>query len=500
MKHSRRSFLQSSTTVGSLVLGLREARAWFAQAIAPAKSPFLLGNYAPVYEEITVDDLQVIGRLPVELRGMFVRNGPNPQFPPLGNYHWFDGDGMLHGVRLADGRASYRNRYVRTDGWKEERAAGKALYGGLSDPIDLKRLLGGRQPFKNAGNTALIWHDGRLLALWEGGPPTEIRVPELDTVGLYTFADKLRHPFTAHPKVDPVTGEMMFFGYSSLAPLVHYSVANRAGEIVSTTAIKIRRPVMMHDFAITEHYSIFMDLPATFQRDRAASPGSMLRFDREQGSRFGIVPRHGRNEDVRWFDSPACFVFHTVNAYEEGDQVVLLACRMQEYPQMLQLGGASTDGQLGADGPGAAVLYRWRFNLKTGTTQEERLDDVSCELPRCDERKLGRATRFAYIMDARQGRQIKYDLARGTSTYHDFGPGRAGGEPVFVPRSASAAEDDGWLVTYVFDAAEQKSEMVVVDARDFSAPPVARVKIPARIPFGFHGTWIDEARLTAPTS
>jgi carotenoid cleavage dioxygenase len=164
---------------------------------------------------------------------------------------------------------------------------------------------------------------------------------------------------------------------------------------------------------------------------------------------------------------------------------------------MFQLGGSPAGAPGASDASNGPVLYRWRFNLKTGQTQEGPLDEVACELPRFDERKLGRATRFAYAMDTGMGRLIKYDLATGASSYHDFGAGRAGGEPVFVPRAADAAEDDGWLVTYVFDASEQKSELVVIAARDFSAPPIARVKIPARIPFGFHGTWIDEAKLAA---
>ncbi len=499
MQLSRRHFLRTSGSIGTVVLGLREARAWFNEpgegTTTPVKSPFLTGNFAPVHEEVTADRLEIIGKLPAELRGMFVRNGPNPQFTPAGNYHWFDGDGMLHGVRLEDGQASYRNRYVRTAGWQEEREAGKALYGGLADPVDVKRLFQGKPLFKNAANTALVWHDGRLLALWEGGPPTEIRVPELETVGLHTYGGKLRHAFTAHPKVDPVTGEMLFFGYSAMSPLVYYSVVNPSGELLRTTPIKLRRPVMMHDFAVTERYTIFMDLPAEFHVGPGNEGQPMLQFERDHGSRFGIVPRHGVAGDVRWFESPACFVFHTVNAYEDGDDVVLLACRTPDYPDMLQLQGASTPAGSDPLAGGTSALYRWRFNLKTGQTREEALDDTPSELPRVDDRRLGRQTRFAYAMDVRMGRMIKYDLLRGTTAFHDYGPGRSGGEPVFVPRSVEAGEEDGWLITYVFDAAEGRSEMVVVSAAEFSGPPVARVKIPARIPYGFHGTWIAADKL-----
>src|SRR4030095_3990051 len=188
-------------------------------------TPFLKGNFAPVAEEVTVADLKVIGKLPLDLNGMFIRNGPNPQFPSIKNYHWFEGDGMLHGVRIRDGAASYRNRYIRTRGWQEENACGKSLHGSFLDPLNIPTVLRTswnaltrRDLMKNTANTALVYHDGRLLALWEAGEPHEIEVPELATVGAYRYGGNLKHQFTAHPKVDPDTGEMLFFGYDPFKP------------------------------------------------------------------------------------------------------------------------------------------------------------------------------------------------------------------------------------------------------------------------------------------
>ncbi|HBE21778.1 MAG TPA: 9-cis-epoxycarotenoid dioxygenase, partial [Cyanobacteria bacterium UBA11367] len=182
---------------------------------AVLSNPYLEGNFAPVQSEITAEDLPVIGELPADLNGMFVRNGPNPQFPPKGQYHWFDGDGMLHGVHISNGKATYRDRYIQTRGWKIEHEAGHAIWTGLLEPPQKDNPYG---PYKNVANTALVWHDNRLLALWEGGEPHSIEVPSLETVGSYTYGGNLKSPFTAHPKVDPVTGEMMFFGYSLAQP------------------------------------------------------------------------------------------------------------------------------------------------------------------------------------------------------------------------------------------------------------------------------------------
>jgi carotenoid cleavage dioxygenase-like enzyme len=497
-RFSRRDFLRLSAMAGCVITTGEGLPYCFGEPLVAdpqwPDSPFLQGNFGPVQEEITADNLTIVGQLPKELDGMYVRTGPNPQFAPLGNYHWFDGDGMLHGVRIVDGQASYRNRWVRTQGFEAERAAGRALWGGLADPPDIKKLAAGQPLFKNAANTALVWHDGRLLALWEGGAPHAIRVPELETIGPYNYGGKLKHPFTAHPKLDPVTGEMMFFGYSALAPLVQYNVVSAAGELSNTVGVRLEKPVMMHDFAVTERYSIFMDLPVTFDLGRQARGEPLLSYEPERGSRFGILPRHGRAKEIRWFESPGCFVFHTLNAYEDGDDVVLMACRMTEYPDAVKMPPPKTSGDpLDI----ATMLYRWRFNMRKGETREEALDDSRVDFPRINDKLLGRASRFGYAMDLRSGGLVKYDLTAGSSAAHAHGPARKGGEPVFVSRPNAQGEDDGWLVTFVYDEAEEKSELVVIDAQDFTAEPLARVMLPARVPYGFHGTWVTSEMLAS---
>ncbi|MBW4624231.1 MAG: carotenoid oxygenase family protein [Brasilonema octagenarum HA4186-MV1] len=453
-------------------------------------NPYLDGNFAPIREEISTNSLKVIGELPHDLSGMFVRNGPNPQWKPIGEYHWFDGDGMLHGVRIINGKAAYRNRYVRTKAWKIENEAGKAVWSGFLEPPQMDNPHG---LSKNTANTALVWHAGQLLALWEGGAPHAIKLPELKTLGEHTYNGKLVSPVTAHPKVDPVTGEMMFFGYSFAPPYLQYSVVSPQGELLQTEPIDIPTGVMMHDFAITEDYTIFMDLPLTFNMERQKRGEPMMKFEHDKPSRFGIVPRYGNNSNIVWFETPACYVFHTLNAYEEGDEVVLIACRMNSTTVLDVPQDTHVDSQ--GDIP---RLHRWRFNLKTGKVSEEMLDDVPSEFPRVNENFLGQKTRYGYTAKMAKSSMpvfdglIKYDLNSGKSETHEFGKGRYGGEAVFVPRPNAKAEDDGWLVTYVYDTVEETSEFVVVSAEDITDEPIARVMIPQRIPYGFHGAWVSE--------
>lgn len=497
MQFDRRDFLRTSAFAGGF-WALGEVTSDALQLAPPGKwpnSPFLQGNYGPVREEIVADRLEVVGNLPRELNGMFVRNGPNPRFAPLGNYHWFDGDGMIHGLHLADGKATYRNRYVRTAAFLAEEKAGHALYGGISDPPTVGSQFKNRPPL-NRANTALVWHDGRLLALWEGGPPHEVKVPSLETVGPHTYQGKLKHAFTAHPKVDPATGEMILFGYNLvMRPFVHHSVVNAKGEMISTTPIELKQPVMMHDFAVTASKSIFMDLPEVFDLSRAMKGQHPLVFQKERGSRFGVLPRHGQAKEIRWFESPSCFVFHTLNAYDEGDEVVLLACRMPEFPSEVSFGGDSHPSDRAASKPLEPILYEWRFNLKTGGVKEGPRDDRTCEFPRINDDLAGRKTRYGYAGCTDGGTEfsgfLKYDLERGGSKRISFGSGRTGGEGVFVARPGGKAEDEGWLLTFVHDRATNKSELFIADAASFDAEPVARVKLPVRVPYGFHGQWLD---------
>jgi carotenoid cleavage dioxygenase len=454
------------------------------QAISSA---YLEGNWGPVHDELDVPDLKVEGELPRALRGTFLRIGPNAQFPPIGRYHFFDGDGMVHAVRIEDGRARYNNRWARTRGFELEREAGRALWTGFAEPPNIADPPHGML-FKNVANTAFAHHAGHLYALWEGGAPHEIRLPDLATLGQVDFNGHVKGPFTAHPKVDPVTGDMIYFGYMLWSPVVEYGVVGRDGRVDHAAQITLDVPVMMHDFAVTEHFSILMDLPFTFRPERMQQGRPPLGFEPERPARFGILPRRGDASQIRWFELPACYIYHVFNAWEEGSRVVLLACRLQRTDLF--------DGD--ADGGAGARLTRFCFDLETGKATEERLDDeLATDFPRVDDRRAGRPTRHGYAARFEPGASmplidglVRYDLTRGTRETYLYGAHRYGGEVVFAPRHGGTAEDDGYVVGFVHDENTGASEMLVLDARAVEQGPIARVHLPRRVPYGFHAGWV----------
>ena len=452
---------------------------------------FLQNNFAPWGTEGAARDLPVVGRIPRELNGTYYRNGPNPAFPPLGRYHWFDGDGMIHAVTLDDGRASYRNRYVLSRGLREEQEAGRALYRGLLE-FQATEIPG----FKNTGNTNIVWHAGKLLALVEAALPTRMMAGPLDTVGEYDFDGRLAGPMTAHPKLDPETGEMLFFGYSPFPPYLTYHVAAADGALVRSEVIDVAWPSMMHDFAITKDHVIFILCPLVFSFERLAERGGAFSWEPERGTRLGIMPRRGGNADVRWFDTDPSYVFHPMNAYEDGDAIVLDVAR---YGRLDFMSAVAVE-EPGYRDANAARLHRWRIDLARGGVASTPLDDIVTEFPRVDERRLGRRHRFGYMAarepELNDGAQPlwtavrKYDLERGGVTERRFGAGNGVGEPLFVPRTAAAGEDDGWVLVLVYDAAHDTSDFWILDAQDVAGEPVARVALPHRVPYGFHGNWV----------
>jgi len=441
---------------------------------------YLAGNFAPVSDERTATDLPVEGAIPKELRGRLLRNGPNPIAPDPAAYHWFMGDGMLHAIELRDGRAvSYRNRWVRTD-------QAVSLLG--EDPIP-------GQPDdvfpvgSSVANTHVVTHAGKIFALVEVCLPTEVR-PDLSTVGRYDFGGKLRSAMTAHPKVDPVTGEMLFFGYDPFGPpWLRYHVVNANGELVRSEDIDIKGPSMVHDFAITERNVVFLDLPVVFDFDLVGKRPFPAEWKPDYGARVGVMPRDGGNADVRWFDVEPCYVFHPLNAYDEGSTIVVDVAR---HPKMF-----ATDIYGPAELP--PTLDRWTIDLDAGKVIEERLDDRPQEFPRVDDRVVGRRHRYGFATHfgiddegIQLGGLVKHDLQTGTSEARSFGRGTHASEGVFVPAADDAGEDEGWLLSVVYDERRDASDLVVLDATDVTGAPVATVRLPQRVPFGFHGSWVPE--------
>lgn len=459
-------------------------------------NPYLHGLYAPVVDEVEADDLPIEGELPRDLFGGYLRNGPNPRFAPLNRYHWFDGDGMVHGVHFEDGRAHYRNRYVRTRGWQAEAEKGGAVWPGVLGPFDFS-LPGG--PLKDTANTDLIVRDGQVLALWyESGRPYALDPRTLETRGVETFDGALKVPISAHSKVDPATGDFVFFGYGLKPPFMWYGVVRPDGS-VHRTDVELPGPRRPHDLGVTPKYSILHDFPVFFDDDLFRRTGKRVPlFHDDVPTRYGVIPRFGDGADVRWFEFAPCYMLHVVNCWEDGDWVVMLGCRQPD----LHLHPDPRDGKLGSMLSGLAIhanLYRWAMNLRTGETQEGPLDDLHTEFPMIAPAALGRRNRWAWHQQiphevpATFDALVRYDLTDGSATRYRYGEGVYGSEAPFAPRPGATDEDDGWLLTFVTDVEDWSSACWVFDAREVEAGPVAKVKLPRRVPAGFHAAWAPGA-------
>jgi carotenoid cleavage dioxygenase-like enzyme len=464
--------------------------------IDPAANPYLSGVFAPIDAELDAVDLPVIGRIPKDLRGVYLRNGPNPKFPPLGSYTYpLDGDGMIHGVWLANGRARYRNRYVLTKGLKAEIRAGRALWGGVMTPATPPADLAG--PDQDPGGDKalpdinIVRHGHRFLALAEGTAPYEVTA-ELATVGRHDFAGGLPLGMCAHPKIDPVSGEMILFRYGVEEPYLYWAAVGADGSVTHAPEViaEIDRGYMIHDFLITEDYLVLVINPATFDFSRTARGASPLAWEPERGTRIAVIPRSrspgGSERKIRWIETDAFWCWHYANAWQEGREIVTV------FPWWSHL----SFGVPGVARPTRHVA-RARIDPVAGIARLEVLDDRMTEFPRVDDRRLGRPTRYVIVSHkASEARQngggydelIRFDLAGGTGAIHRF-PGAKIGEAVFAPKAGRNEEEAGYVLTFVTDLATMESTFVIVDAEDFSGPPVAVVKLPRRVPLGLHGTW-----------
>ena len=436
-----------------------------------------------------MDELDVDGDLPDALQGTYLRNGANPAFAPLGTYHPFDGDGMLHAVSVRDGCASYRNRWVESKGLELERRAGEVLFGGLADMrLPAPEVMAEAGPFKNVANTNVIRHNNRILALWEAGLPTEVDA-KLATIGEYDFAGAYQGPFTAHPFVDCATGELLTFGYQPMPPFLRYHVIDASGAVAHSTEIDLARPVMMHDFAATESRCVFLDAPAVMDLSAFQTSDPFVSWQPDLGARFGVIDRYAAGDTVDWYEIDPCFVYHFMNAWDDGDKIELVCAR---WPRLL-FDAAEMD--LGSD----ATLHRFTIDPVSSSVACEQLDDRRIEFPRVDDRRRGRPSRFGHCATSSADSAmadfdsiVRYDLATGDGEVYCFGSGHFVGEAVFAADPDGDGEDDGWLVAFVYDVAADTSRFCVLDAADIASGPVAAVELGRRVPFGFHGSWLPE--------
>ncbi len=474
--------------------------------IAPNDHPYMNGPWKPLESEYDASEMEVIGKIPTDIDGVYVRNSENPVHQPIGRYHPFDGDGMIHLMRFHNGTATYRNRFVRTRGFVAEQEAGHALWAGLmEDPRKGLRPGGCAQGgLKDSSSTDVVVHAGQILStFYQCGEGYRLDPYTLEQHGCASWVPI--DGVSAHTKVDEATGELLFFNYSKYPPYMHYGVVDRAGELAHMIPVPLPGPRLPHDMAFTKNYAILNDFPLFWDPELLQEGVHAVRFFPDMPSRFGIVPRRGKTEDVRWFEAAPTYVLHWLNAYEEGDEIVLDGY-FEDNPQPKSRPDAPEGfGRMMAYLDQELLhprLHRWRFNLKTGKTTEERLDNRDLEFGMFNQRYAGRKYRYAYSAVPKPGwflftGLVKHDLESGTSTQLDFGPGRYGSESPFVPRIGAKDEDDGYLISFIIDMNVDRSECVVVDAKDIAAGPVCRIVLPHRISSGTHSTWASAADIEA---
>ena len=441
-----------------------------------SENPYLLGNFGPVLRETTAIELRTLGRIPEELEGRLVRIGPcpiGPRDPAV--YHWFTGTGLVHGLRLRGGRVEwYRSRFTLSADAAE--ALGKPPISGPGEP---------HLPV----NTNVMRVGGRLYAVVEAGAsPIELD-NNLESIARSDFGGTLDGGFTAHPKTDPVTGETFAMCYQPGRSTLRCVALDTNGRAKTRANIPAPHGPMIHDVAFTRNFVIVLDLPVTFQPERA--PWSVFPYfwNREQPSRVGLLPRNGDLGGLTWFETRACYVFHIVNAYEaEGGEVVVDVVR---HPRIFH-----QDVQGPTEGP--PLLVRWTLDRARGRMTESILDDHRGEFPRTNDLRGGQDYRYAYTAhwwgdkNASTGPAYKHDVKKERTEVHDFGPAHASLEPVFVPREGAKDEDDGYVMAYVFNGERNASDVVILSGQDFTGSPLAVVELPVRVPFGFHGGWFPD--------
>lgn len=463
--------------------------------------PMLTGPFAPIADELELDDLPVEGEIPKDLSGVYLRNGPNQQFEPKGAHHYFDGEGMIHSGLFRDGKFTYRNKWVRTDGFKKNEEAGEELYWGVMN----SNKDSDSKPMNNAANTDVIGHGGKAVASWYlSGVPYIIDPMTLDTVkAAPEYVSGPGKGMSAHFKVDEHTGDLLFFDYFTEAPYMSYGVVNKEGKLVHHVPIELPGSRLMHDMGASANYSILHDVPVYHDHDALKAGRHKIRFDSSLPIRFGVIPRFGASDSIRWFEFSSCFLYHVINCWEEGDEVVMIACR---YMPSIKHDGtideeatAKRIARLQMD----ARLWSYRMNMKTGEAVEKCLNpDHNVEFPSYNSQETGRYTKWAYLVDHDPNilrwtgiRKMNTDTGESVGEWSDGHDDCWYSEPWFAPADNPKSEDHGYVVTFCWNAKTKVQELQVFDALDINKGPVARIKLPRRLPPGFHACWMKPSQV-----
>jgi carotenoid cleavage dioxygenase-like enzyme len=453
--------------------------------------PYLSRGYAPLRREYDLADLEVEGTIPPDLAGTFYRVGPSPQFEPRGTYNPLMGDGMVHAFRIANGRVAYHNRWVRTLQWCKDHEAGRALFATTNNPAEMDPSVANLAT-DGVANTNIVRHANTLMALEEGHVPFAVDAATLDTIGLHNFAGALPRNMTAHPKIDPVTGEMLTFAnfQNIRSPReIGFHVVDAGGTIAKSATIAGPFATLMHDFAITRDFAIFPFCPITVSMKRMLEGKPLIAWEPELGTHVGVM--HRGSGEVHWFEGDACMAWHTMNGFNEGDRIVVDVCP-QDAPMF-----PTADGAAPVPARAAQRLTRWEIDWsRPGRFGARRLSEEICEYPRADERRTGLTYRHGYLAcaggpgtdDIFQRGVGHFDHASGRFAKWHAGARCSVAEPVFAARGSE--EGTGFLLTNVFDEVREASHLAILDARNVQAGPVARAHLQHHVPVGFHGLWL----------
>jgi len=465
----------------------------------PTTNPFLNFPFGPIQMECDARDLIVEGELPADLRGTLYRAGPNQRFAPRGEHHLFAGDGMIHAFHIGDGKVDYLNRWVRTAKWNIEDREGRSVINALNpfdcDPDYSDFVLTDKE---GLANTATVWHGGRLLVMEEGHRPYEIDPVTLQSIGSWDFRGKLHTAMTAHPKLDPDTGEMVFFAYMATGPFssdVMVHKVNPQGILTESIHIPTPYSAMVHDFVVTENYIVVPIMPITGSLERAMSGGPPFAWEPDKGVHVAVLPRHGgTTEDIRWVELDLCFVFHFMNGFDRDGVISIDACQFRNAPLFPTPDGEPT--------PRAEPhLHRWTIDMNGDSPRGrfEQIDEFEGEFPQCDLRRTGKAYRHGWYTssDGTLGSPLsENDKSFNVISHFDhetkaqdrFCAGQSTmSEPIYVP--AGASEGEGYLLAVGTSFETRTSSLYVLNALDVSAGPLAKVHLSHYMPVGFHGSW-----------